>query len=98
MKGIKNGKIILENGVLEDRVILFEDKIIDIVSEKEYNLSTIELMDVGGNFVSPGFINIHVHGCSGYDFMDEEGLEEISKDLFKNRGYILSCNNDVVGV
>ncbi|MDO6354907.1 N-acetylglucosamine-6-phosphate deacetylase [Caloramator sp. CAR-1] len=83
MKGIKNGKIILEDGILEDRVILFEDKIIDIVSEKEYNLSTVELIDVGGSFVSPGFINIHVHGCSGYDFMDEEGLEEISKELLK---------------
>ncbi|MCX7904828.1 MAG: N-acetylglucosamine-6-phosphate deacetylase [Caloramator sp.] len=83
MKGIKNGKIILEDGVLEDRVILFEDKIIDMVSEKEYNLSTIELIDAGGNFISPGFINIHVHGCSGYDFMDEEGLENIVGGLIK---------------
>lgn len=83
MKGIKNGKIILEEGILEDRIILFEDKIIDIVSEKDYNLSTMELIDAGGNFISPGFINIHVHGCSGYDFMDEEGLEYIVSGLLK---------------
>lgn len=29
-----------------------------------------KLTDLGGNYVSPGFVEIHSHGAGGYDFMD----------------------------
>ncbi|KRQ86461.1 N-acetylglucosamine-6-phosphate deacetylase [Caloramator mitchellensis] len=83
MRGIINGKLILKDGIALDKVLLFDERIIDIVPKDEINLSGVEIIDAGGNFVSAGFINIHVHGCSGYDVMDEEGLEEISKGLLK---------------
>lgn len=31
-----------------------------------------EVIDVGGKFVLPGFIDVHVHGGRGYDFADPE--------------------------
>ncbi len=34
-------------------------------------------IDLGGKYLSPGFIDIHTHGAGGYDFMD--GTEEAVK-------------------
>ncbi len=36
-----------------------------------------EGLDIGGNEIYPGLIDIHIHGCIGYDTM-EGGLEEMS--------------------
>ncbi|MGQ9631863.1 MAG: N-acetylglucosamine-6-phosphate deacetylase [bacterium] len=40
-----------------------------------------EIIDVGGNFIAPGFIDIHVHGGGGADTMDASvpALERISE-------------------
>ncbi|HHW25593.1 MAG TPA: N-acetylglucosamine-6-phosphate deacetylase [Clostridiales bacterium] len=40
-----------------------------------------KLTDLGGCFVSPGFVEIHSHGAGGYDFMDNtpEAFEKIAR-------------------
>ncbi|MBR6906319.1 MAG: amidohydrolase family protein, partial [Selenomonadaceae bacterium] len=30
-----------------------------------------EIYDAQGKYVSPGFIDVHIHGCVGHDTMDE---------------------------
>lgn len=55
---ISNGTIIIENGIIS---YVGSDSIIT----EDYNV-----IDVGGNYISPGFIDIHTHGGGGYDFMD----------------------------
>jgi N-acetylglucosamine-6-phosphate deacetylase len=84
MKAIKNIKLVTKEGILLNRLLIFDEKIIDIVDE-EYTPSNIEVIDGGGNYLSPGFINVHVHGCSGYDVMDEDenAIENISKNIVK---------------
>ena len=86
MKGIINGRIITEQAILTKHVLLFDDKIVGIIPEKQvsqYELS--ETIDAMGRFVSPGFIDVHVHGCSGFDTMDEakEALNVISDSVLK---------------
>jgi len=86
MKGIINGKIITEQGIIEHHALIFDDKIVGIIPEKhlsQYHLS--EKINAMGRFVAPGFIDIHVHGCSGFDTMDEdpEALHVISENLLK---------------
>ncbi len=85
IKGIKNGKIILKNKIVENKLLLYKGKIIDIVDKIE-NLTNIEWIDAGGNYISPGFIDIHIHGIGGYDTMDGniESLSAISKILSEN--------------
>ena len=80
MKAVVNGKIVLKNGVLENKVIVFDKKIIDICDEVPDNC---EIIDANGNYVSPGLIDIHIHGCKGFDAMDEDenAVEIISKGL-----------------
>ncbi len=42
-----------------------------------------EVLDVRGAYVIPGLVDIHTHGCAGYDFSDadEKGLKEIAAYL-----------------
>jgi N-acetylglucosamine-6-phosphate deacetylase len=86
LKAIRNGKIITLQGILHNQVVIFEEKIIGIVPEEQLSQYTIdELLDAGGRYVSPGFIDVHVHGCNGFDTMDEEekALAAISKGVLQ---------------
>ena len=47
------------------------DKIKAIVSADDALLQSVnETIDAEGNYVSPGFIDTHVHGGAGYEFVD----------------------------
>ena len=88
MKAIINGKIIKENEIIEDKVLLFDEKIIDIISKDSMNdildkNNDLEIIDAEGNYVSPGFIDLHIHGSGGSDVMDGtiEDVETISRTI-----------------
>lgn len=69
---IKNGAVIFHNRIQEETTIVCENgKIIDIVESAEVAVNEGDLViDANGNYVSPGFIDIHTHGGGGHDFMD----------------------------
>ena len=65
---ITNGRIVHPEGILEGYSLYFENgKITALTTE---DLPWDKETDAGGNYVSPGFIDVHVHGGGGYDFMD----------------------------
>ena len=68
MKAIINGKILTENNIIEDKILLFNDKIIGFCDKVEENM---EIIDAKGLYVSPGLIDIHVHGSCNCDVMDK---------------------------
>lgn len=91
IKCIKNGKIILANEVLEGKVLVFSNKIVDILDEEEFEKQGLaekvsEIIDAHGKYVSPGFIDIHIHGSGGKDTMYGEvsALKTISETIAKN--------------
>lgn len=67
---IVNGKIITPFRVIENGLVLVEDGRITYVGLDDINQGDYRVIDAGGNYVSPGFIDIHTHGGGGYDFMD----------------------------
>ena len=70
---IINGRIILPDGVIaEDKVLIYSDgKIEEIIPSGEFEAEKVsETIDAGGRYVSPGFIDMHIHGGGGHDFMD----------------------------
>ena len=91
MKAIINGKIILMDRIVEDGVLLFSEKIEGIVSADNVPDSA-KVIDARGGFVSPGLIDLHIHGYLGKDVCDgeEESIRTISKGLLANgvTGYL----------
>ena len=65
---IANGKVIGETGVLEGYSVYFSGNTITAVTKE--NLPYDKFIDGTGYYVAPGFIDTHVHGGGGYDFMD----------------------------
>ncbi|MCW6110575.1 N-acetylglucosamine-6-phosphate deacetylase [Clostridium sporogenes] len=86
MKAIVNGKIIVGNEILENKVLLFEKKIIDISDRENVCLSKNDhIIDAKGLYISPGFIDVHIHGSGGKDAMDGEieSIKVISNTIAK---------------
>ncbi|SES96981.1 N-acetylglucosamine 6-phosphate deacetylase [Natronincola peptidivorans] len=84
MKALINGKILLEDGIYEDKVLIFDEKIRGIVCKKDFKERNIEeIIDTEGRYISPGFIDIHIHGSGGSDTMDGtiEALKAISSTI-----------------
>lgn len=59
---IRNGTVVIENGVILG------------VHEGDIDFPDATVVDAGGNYIAPGFIDLHIHGGGGHDFMD--GSEE----------------------
>jgi N-acetylglucosamine-6-phosphate deacetylase len=67
---IINGQIITPNGLLKGGNILIADGKIIEISDDNIDVQDASEVDAGGQYVSPGFIDIHLHGGGGHDFMD----------------------------
>jgi N-acetylglucosamine-6-phosphate deacetylase len=67
---IYNGKIITPHKIISNGSILISgDKIID-VREGSIEAPGALQIDADEKYIAPGFIDIHVHGGGGHDFMD----------------------------
>ncbi len=63
----KNAKVILENSIEELMLLVDGGKIVKIA--KETAPGEAEIIDCGGLYLSPGFIDLHVHGGGGFSAM-----------------------------
>ncbi len=79
---IKNCKIVFKDRIEAGSVLIKNGKIQEInpITEDE------EVVDAKGLYLSPGFIDIHIHGAGGYDTMDgtEEAINTISQVIMKH--------------
>jgi N-acetylglucosamine-6-phosphate deacetylase len=67
---IFNGQVIIPNGILKGGSLLIDDGKIIEVSNSTIDAPGALEVDAKGQYISPGFIDIHVHGGGGHDFMD----------------------------
>lgn len=70
---ITNTKLVMEDGIIFDGTILFED---GYIVEADYaDKVTIpedcEVIDAGGNYTAPGLVDIHNHGCRESWFFED---------------------------
>ena len=85
MIAIINGQIILENKIEYNKVLLISDKIEGIVEETEIPEGA-EIIDCKGGYVTPGFIDLHIHGYLGKDVCDAtaESIRTIAGGIVEN--------------
>ena len=71
---IINGKVYKNGAFSEEELVLKEGK---IVSAQDGDAE--EVYDAKGNYVVPGFIDVHTHGGAGVDVnaADQQGFEKI---------------------
>lgn len=83
MKAIINAKIFLDEHIIEGKTLLFENKVVNIAEEVDFE--DLEIIDANGAYVSAGFIDLHIHGSGGADVMDAtpEALETLSVTLLQ---------------
>lgn len=86
---IYNGKIITPKGILgKDHFLLIEKGKIVQISKVEENLDKIKnafLLNAEGNYIAPGFIDLHTQGLLGYSTWETtySNLNNISKHLLE---------------
>jgi N-acetylglucosamine-6-phosphate deacetylase len=80
-----NAQIVTPTGVLDNGWLLVNDGVIVEVGSSANTVIPNQLnritIDAKGGWLIPGFIDVHVHGGAGHDFMDanEESLRAITK-------------------
>lgn len=67
---IGNGTVITTTGLLEGGCVVVKDGRILEIMDHDIFIEGAEFIDARGSYISPGFIDIHVHGGGGFDFMD----------------------------
>lgn len=81
-KKFAEGEILIRDGKIE-RVKIKDDAALKAgeMSEKQTDFSTEDVLDGQGAYAIPGLIDLHFHGCKGYDFCDgtKEAIAEIAK-------------------
>ena len=70
MKAIVNGALVTPREVLYGKTLLFGETVEGIADSAAQLPADVETVDARGGFVLPGFIDLHVHGGGGYDFLD----------------------------
>lgn len=65
-----NGTVVLPDKLLSDGVVVCEDGRITRVGRARQLPRAATLVDARGGYIAPGFVDIHVHGGEGADFMD----------------------------
>lgn len=63
---IVNGKVIIGSRIENKVVLIDKDRILDVCSEIP---DDAQIIDARGMYVSPGFLDVHIHGCAGRDMM-----------------------------
>lgn len=80
---LTNGKVITPFEVLDDQTLIIENKTITgvIPAHDVRTENDDRVMDVRGNWIAPGYIDIHVHGGDRADTMDanQEAFDRISR-------------------
>src|SRR5215472_10357918 len=65
-----NARLIFPDGIREGLEVVVEKGKIAAINERSLPHDTHEVIDLNGNYLAPGFIDIHVHGALDRDTME----------------------------
>ena len=85
MLALKHAKLLLKDKIEYNKAVLLSDKIEGIVEETEIPEGA-EIIDCKGGYITPGFIDLHIHGYLGKDVCDAtaESIRTIAGGIVEN--------------
>ncbi|MBQ2999826.1 MAG: N-acetylglucosamine-6-phosphate deacetylase [Clostridia bacterium] len=86
MTYIIHGKIMLPDAVVSGKSLVFDSDSGKIVGLVESVPADAKIIDANGNYVAPGLVDIHIHGCFGEDTSDAkpEGVKKMAYGVAQN--------------
>ena len=84
MTAIINATLVMRDHFIPEAVLLIEDgKIVDFGEARKLTVPKgCDIIDAKGDYVGPGFVDIHVHGGDGSSFFEEP--EKAAKYFLKH--------------
>lgn len=75
---IHNGKVFQDGTFVEADVVIEKDHFVSVDTDGSFSEDGL---DASGCYVVPGFVDLHFHGCVGYDFCDgtQEAISSIAR-------------------
>src|SRR5262245_19046318 len=65
-----NARLIFADGIRDGFEVVVEEGKIAAIGERSLAHRKYEVIDLHGNYLTPGFVDIHVHGALGRDTME----------------------------
>ncbi len=86
MKAIINGRILLPGAEVRGKALMYNERIIGLTENETALAEATELIDAQGAYVSPGLIDVHIHGYNGADVSDADpqGVRRMAEGILKN--------------
>ncbi len=85
---LKNAKLVLKDRITEGSLLIENGKISAVIQDPDPECPCCrgDEYDACGNYVMPGFVDLHTHGSGGFDFMDgsAEEIENAAQSLALN--------------
>ncbi len=78
MYALTHGRIYTSHEVLDNHAVVVADGLIERICPVDELPAGIEICDLGGAILAPGFIDVQLNGCGGVQFNDS--LEAISAE------------------
>lgn len=83
---IRHAEVVTEEGITHNGAVVLSGGVIEFIgTDEEFSAneeySHLPYLDYAGDWLLPGFVDIHVHGGFGYDFMEasQEALDQITR-------------------
>ena len=65
---LTGGRVILPQHIATDKMVIVEGGKIVAITDRDSLGSSMETIAVDGRYITPGLIDIHIHGALGYTF------------------------------
>jgi N-acetylglucosamine-6-phosphate deacetylase len=69
---LTNGRVILPQEIVTGKAVVVEGKRIVSIADADSVSAEAEKTDVGGRYITPGLMDIHVHGALGHTFNEPD--------------------------
>lgn len=70
MQTVFRGRVVLPGRILDEGAVLCRNGRIETVGRGRRAAAQSTVIDIGSGWIVPGFVDIHVHGAEGADYMD----------------------------